>query len=259
MARRPSDVWRKQVEEEAAKRAQGALSQEETYASALWPESLVASTDAALAAFENELHELISPSDEDVFGAVQYAVLALNKINEQHIRAGQLGYGSDQKRARYTLVVAETSVNAPPTNHAAGSHRRERNRPVGNSRNTKASMAKAISQIQLPSQANTWPAGKDPGAATRAYSPYCPEKALSPSARPATRNSQPMRLAGRRGSKDKANDRDGQAHYFPNDIREIPIRQASGQQMAVHICQRQPAKPQRHRGRRGTASHRPGC
>ena len=45
-----------------------------------------------------------------------------------------------QKRARYTIVVAETSVNAPPTNHAAGSHRRERNRPVGNSRNTKASM-----------------------------------------------------------------------------------------------------------------------
>jgi len=97
MARRPSDVWRRQVEEEAAKRAQGSLSRKETYASVLWPESLVASTDAALAAFEDELHELMSPSDADVFRAVQRVVLALNKINEQHVRAGQLGYETGER------------------------------------------------------------------------------------------------------------------------------------------------------------------
>ena len=63
-------------------------------------------------------------------------------------------------------------MNTPPTNHAAGSHRRERSRPVGKSRNTKASMATGITQIQLDSQATARPAGKDPGAATRACSPY---------------------------------------------------------------------------------------
>src|SRR5262245_37238346 len=111
--------------------------------------------------------------------------------------------GRDQKRAVYTARAAEVSVNAPPANHAAGSHRRERSRPVGKSRNTKASMAKAITQIQLDSQANARPAGKDPGATIRACSPYCCEKALSPSARPATRNSQPTRLAGRREARTK--------------------------------------------------------
>src|SRR5438876_3418650 len=52
--------------------------------------------------------------------------------------AGELN-GRDQKRAEYTATTAEVSVSAPPTNHAAGSHRRERSRPVGKSRNTKAS------------------------------------------------------------------------------------------------------------------------
>src|SRR4029077_14875118 len=60
--------------------------------------------------------------------------------------AGELN-GRDQKRAVYTITTAEVSVNAPPTNHAAGSHCRERSRPVGKSRNTKASMAKAITQV----------------------------------------------------------------------------------------------------------------
>jgi hypothetical protein len=67
----------------------------------------------------------------------------------------------------YTVM----NVNAPPTNHAAGRHRRERSCPVGKSRNRKASMASGITQIQLASQAASWPAGQDPGAATRACSP----------------------------------------------------------------------------------------
>src|SRR5262249_45662386 len=51
--------------------------------------------------------------------------------------------------------------------------------------------------------ATAGPAGQDPGAATRAWSRYCSEKLLSPSARPATRNSQRMRLAGRREARTK--------------------------------------------------------
>jgi len=55
----------------------------------------------------------------------------------------------------------------------------------------------------LDSQANARPAGRDPGAAARARSPYCSEKLCSATARPATRNSQPIRLAGRRETRTK--------------------------------------------------------
>ena len=80
-------------------------------------------------------------------------------------------YGSDQKRAAFTSRSTPISANAPPTNHAAGRHRRERSCPAGKSRNTNASMASGITQIQLDSQADARPAGQDPGAATSACSP----------------------------------------------------------------------------------------
>src|SRR5580704_2740146 len=102
-------------------------------------------------------------------------------------------------------ITAHTaaSADAPPANHAAGRHRRERNCPVGNSKNKKASAATAIIQIQLDSQPNTWPAGKDPRCATRACSAYWFEKPLRPSASPATRNSQPIRFSGRLNARTK--------------------------------------------------------
>lgn len=64
------------------------------------------------------------------------------------------------------------SVQAPATIQAAGRHRRQRSCPTGKSRNAKASMEMGITQVQLDSQANTRPAGKDPGTATKARSPY---------------------------------------------------------------------------------------
>ena len=79
--------------------------------------------------------------------------------------------GSCQMRVACTSKITPVNVNAPPTNHAAGRHRRERSRPVGKSKNTNASIATGITQIQLDSQANARPAGKDPGSATRACSP----------------------------------------------------------------------------------------
>src|SRR6266496_2119763 len=79
--------------------------------------------------------------------------------------------GSDQKRVACTSNSTAMSVNTPATNHAAGRHRRERSRPVGKSRNTNASIATGITQIQLASQANARPAGNDPGSATSACSP----------------------------------------------------------------------------------------
>jgi hypothetical protein len=98
----------------------------------------------------------------------------------------------------YTAAVA--AANTPPTNHAAGRHRRERSRPVGKSRNRKAAQAGGIGHVQLDSHMTARAAGQDPGATIRACSPYAVAKVLSPSAEPATRASQPIRLsaAGKR-------------------------------------------------------------
>jgi hypothetical protein len=79
--------------------------------------------------------------------------------------------GSAQRRLAFTSKPTVVSANVPPTNHAAGRHRRERSCPVGKSRNTKASMAMGITQIQLASHMAARPVGQDPGAATRACSP----------------------------------------------------------------------------------------
>src|SRR6266516_4137357 len=79
--------------------------------------------------------------------------------------------GSGQTPVACTSKTTPVKVNAPATNHAAGRHRRERSRPAGKSKNTNASIATGITQIQLDSQANARPAGNDPGSATSACSP----------------------------------------------------------------------------------------
>ena len=68
----------------------------------MWPESLIASTDAALAAFEADLAVLLSATenaldDKDVLAVVRRAVLALNAINDQHERTGQTGYETGER------------------------------------------------------------------------------------------------------------------------------------------------------------------
>jgi hypothetical protein len=102
MASRPSDKWRAETEQEAAELAAGTRPPDQAYAAVLWPESLIASTDAALAAFEGDLAALLSASenaldDKDVLAVVRRAVLALNAINDQHERAGQTGYETGER------------------------------------------------------------------------------------------------------------------------------------------------------------------
>lgn len=106
MARRPSDAWRRRVEEEAAQLAQGALTPDQVGASKLWPESLLTSTDAALTAFEDNLRTFTSPSDEDVFDTVKRLVLALNQINAQH---GGAGYETDEREELCDYIDASLS------------------------------------------------------------------------------------------------------------------------------------------------------
>src|ERR1700722_17402614 len=119
-------------------------------------------------------------------------------------RLPELGVnGCVHNRLAATSVDTVARANAPPANHAAGRHRRERSRPVGKSKNKKPSAATATIQIQLDSQANTGPAGRERRAATNARSAYWSEKPLRPSASPATRNSQPIRFSGRLDARTK--------------------------------------------------------
>jgi hypothetical protein len=106
VARRPSDEWRRQVEEEASEVARGVLPSERAYASDLWPESLRAATDSALAAFEHELRAVRSPSDDEVLSIVERVVLALNKINDEHVRAGKTGYETGEREQLCSYIDA---------------------------------------------------------------------------------------------------------------------------------------------------------
>ncbi len=106
MARRPSDAWRRRVEEEAAQLTQGALAPDQMCAAKLWPESLLNSTDAALTGFEDNLRNHTSPPDEDVFDTVKRLILALNQINAQH---GGAGYETDEREELCDYIDASLS------------------------------------------------------------------------------------------------------------------------------------------------------
>ena len=97
VAVRPSERWHKRVEEQTAEVAQGVLSRAQAFALTLWPEPLIASTNAALATFEDELHEVASASDDQILGVVRSLVLALNKINDEQVRAGEMGYETGER------------------------------------------------------------------------------------------------------------------------------------------------------------------
>jgi hypothetical protein len=102
MASRPSDKWRAETEREAAELAARIRSPDQAYAAVLWPESLIASTDAALAAFEAELAALLFVSantvdDDDVLAVVHRAVLALNAIDDQHFQTSRTGYETGER------------------------------------------------------------------------------------------------------------------------------------------------------------------
>ncbi len=103
MAQRPTGTWREKVQNEAAKLADGSLSEQETYASALWPESLILSTEAALVAFEVDLASLRVSTDVDTFDSVRRVVLRLNQINRDH---GGAGYETDEREALAAYIDA---------------------------------------------------------------------------------------------------------------------------------------------------------
>jgi hypothetical protein len=122
VAVRPSTVWRMKVEEQAVEVARGVLAPGQAFALTLWPQSLLVSTDAALAAFENELLELAPASDDHVLDVVRHVVLALNKINDEQVDAGEMGYETGEREELCTYI--DTTLTESGVNVAALASRR---------------------------------------------------------------------------------------------------------------------------------------
>ena len=66
--------------------------------------------------------------------------------------------GCPHSRVAPAITAAVLSAKTAPTNHAAGRHRRERSRPVGKSRNKKATMARGMGQIHVDTHRANGPA-----------------------------------------------------------------------------------------------------
>ncbi|MEU8355916.1 hypothetical protein AB0C27_07865 [Nonomuraea sp. NPDC048882] len=84
MAKRPTDIWREHVAEELAERAAGLRSVEDSNFAALYPEPLVVATEHVLTAFEHEVRGFDTPSDGEVFAAIQRVVEGLNDVDGAH-------------------------------------------------------------------------------------------------------------------------------------------------------------------------------
>ena len=83
----------------------------------------------------------------------------------------KLANGRAYSRVAPAIAATRTRVKTDATNHAAGRQRRDRSRPAGNSRNTNATAAVGMTQMELATHMAASPPGSDPGAAARARSP----------------------------------------------------------------------------------------
>ena len=130
--------------------------------------------------------------------------------------------GFAHSRSAPAMSAAVLSAKTAPTNHAAGRHRPERSRPVGKSRNKKATRAREIDQIHVDTQRANGPAGQDPGAATSACCQYRSAKVRNPSVRLAASASQPIGFPGPPRGEDETDHRDGHVDHVLEDIGDVP-------------------------------------
>jgi len=97
MAVRPSDIWRRDVDEEAAEVAAGRLRPDKAYAAELWSPWMLERTDAALAEFEREIPTIDLLSDEAILDLVRRLMLTLNEIDEVEVSRGGGGYETGER------------------------------------------------------------------------------------------------------------------------------------------------------------------
>ncbi|MGA4792076.1 hypothetical protein [Nocardia sp. AB354] len=108
MVTRPSIYWREDVEREARELASGAIDPDDAVIAELFPESLLASTDQALSAFECVLKGLADPNDEQLSALLELTTRALNSINTDH---GGDAYETDE-REQLCAFLEESLVDA---------------------------------------------------------------------------------------------------------------------------------------------------
>jgi hypothetical protein len=122
MAERPTTRWRHGVAEEAEKLATGTLDPDCACMARLFPEELLASTDAVLDTFEAELPGLGEASDEQAFAVVERVVLALNAVNDAH-NGGAFETGEREELCDYvdeSLTEHGVDVAALTARHGLG-------------------------------------------------------------------------------------------------------------------------------------------
>lgn len=123
MIGRPSEQWRRAVRDQAAEVAAGTLTEDEAYAARLWPEEFITAVDAALKNYEENVRALRSPSDDEIFTAVESVVQALNTIDEEH---GAIETGEREQLAEYVDDVLTTAgIDVDAFTSRRGIHRLE--------------------------------------------------------------------------------------------------------------------------------------
>jgi hypothetical protein len=94
MTERPTTGWREGTAAEAEELAAGTLDPACAHMAALFPDGLLADTDAVLDSFEGELPRLGEAGDERVLAVVERVVLALNAVNDAH---AQRAFETDER------------------------------------------------------------------------------------------------------------------------------------------------------------------
>lgn len=111
------------MRDQAAKVAAGTLIEDEAYAARLWPEEFTTAVDAALRNYEENVRALRSPSDGEIFAAVESVVQALNAIDEEH---GAIETGEREQLAEYVGdVLTAAGIDVDALTSRRGIHRFE--------------------------------------------------------------------------------------------------------------------------------------
>lgn len=122
---RPTAEWRRRRAWDEAAVAAGTLDPAQAYAAQLYPDSMIASTDGVLAAYEGEVGGAAAGrADADLLAAVERVVVALNAVNEEHHGAA---YETEEREllcdhVDAVLVAAGVDVTGLAARQGIGRH-----------------------------------------------------------------------------------------------------------------------------------------
>ncbi|MFD1367046.1 hypothetical protein [Actinoplanes sichuanensis] len=123
MIERPTVRWRDRITTEEAEVAAGTLAPEKAYAVQLWPVAFIAAVDTVLAAYEQEVADIDTASDDAVWAAVERAVVGLNIADESF---GAIETDEREQLAEYLdVVLTRAGVDVPALTARAGRDRAE--------------------------------------------------------------------------------------------------------------------------------------